>query len=158
MLPTAELHDAHPDVVAVCELQFRSFGLRRAFSGPCQTVRVDEDHRPARDLLRTPGEGRVLMLDGGGHMRMGLLGDTMARLAIGSGWAGVVVNGVIRDSAVLDTLEIGIKALGTTARRNETERGGVVGVPVDIGGVRFEPGCWVYADDDAVIMSPRRLD
>ena len=158
MRPTAELHDAYPDIVAVCELQFQSFGLKTSFAGPCMTVRVEQDHRPARNLLQTAGEGRVLVVDGGGSLRMGLLGDTMAGLAIANGWIGVVIHGAIRDSAALNRLDIGVKALGTTARRNEVERGGVAGEAIELGGVRFEPGYWVYADLDAVVASPHRLD
>jgi regulator of ribonuclease activity A len=154
---TAELFDQSPDTVAVCELQFRSFGLHRCFFGECVPFEVFEDHRPLRALLSEPGQGRVAVVDTLGSLRVGMLGDTMSRLAIDNGWAGVIVNGAIRDGTAIDRLEFGVKALGTTARRNNgpitpSRRGAVT-----FGGVRFEPGHWVYADADCVVSSPTRI-
>jgi regulator of ribonuclease activity A len=154
---TAEIHDAHPDEVAVCDAQFRSFGKRLAFAGPCATLKVHEDHIRARALCGEPGQGRVLVIDAGGSLRIGIMGDTMAALAAQNGWAGAVIFGAVRDTAAIDELDFGVKALGTTARRNYVDMGGVVDKPVAFGGVTFVPGAWVYADRDAVIVSPRRL-
>ena len=156
-IQNAEIHDAHPDEVAVCDAQFRSFGRRLAFAGPCVTLKVHEDHRRAKALISEPGQGRVLVVDAGGSLRVGIMGDTMAELAARNGWAGAVIYGAIRDSAAIDALDFGVKALGTTARRSNIDMGGAVGLPVEFGGVVFQPGAWVYADRDAVIVSPRRL-
>ena len=156
-LSTAEIHDAHPDEVAVCDAQFRSFGRRLEFAGPCATLKCHEDHRRARALVEEPGEGRVLVIDAGGSLRIGLMGDTMAALAAKNGWAGAVIYGAVRDTAAIDALDFGVKALGTTARRSNADRGGQVGEPVAFGGVTFRPGDWVYADRDAVIVSARRF-
>lgn len=154
---TAELFDQSPDTVDVCEWQFRSFGLHRCFAGECVPFEVFEDHRPLRALLSEPGQGRVAVVDSLGSLRVGLLGDTMSRLAIEQGWAGVIVNGAIRDGTAIDRLPFGVKALGTTARRNNgaltPSRRGVV----RFGGVTFEPGSWVYADADCVVLSPTRI-
>src|SRR5690606_22927872 len=127
---TAEIHDAHPDEVAVCDVQFRSFGRRLAFAGPCATLKVHEDHRRAKGLVPAPGEGRVLVVDAGGSLRVGIMGDMMAEAASRNGWAGAVIFGAIRDSVAIDALDFGVKALGTTARRSHLDLGGVVGVPV----------------------------
>ena len=86
------------------------------------------------------------------------MGDRLAELAVKNGWVGAIIHGVIRDSAAIDRLDFGVKTLGTTARRSEVERGGVPGVAVEFGGVRFALGDWVYADDDSVIVSPRQLE
>lgn len=158
MLSTADLFDANPDTVSVCELQFRSFGLRRCFSGRCVPIRVDQDHRPVRDLVSTAGGDGVIVVDGAGSLTVGLMGDALAELAMKNGWAGAIIYGVIRDSAMIDRLDFGVKALGTTARRSEVERGGVKGAAVEFGGVRFSPDDWVYADLDSVIVSPRQLE
>ena len=155
---TADLHDDNQGDVEVCETQFRSFGQRRAFSGPCVTVKVHEDHRPVKALAESPGQGRVLVVDGGGSLRVGLMGDIMAGNAMKNGWAGAVINGVVRDTAAIDALDFGVKAIGTTARRGTDETPGLVDIPVAFGGVTFEPGAWVYADEDAVIVSARKLD
>ena len=154
---TADIHDAHPDEVAVCEAQFRSFGKRLEFAGPCATLKCHEDHMRARALCNEPGEGRVLVIDAGGSLRIGIMGDVMAGLAAKNGWVGAVIYGAVRDTAGIDELDFGVKALGTTARRNDTDMGGVVDKPVTIGGVTFRPGDWVYADRDAVIVSAHRF-
>lgn len=154
---TADLFDANADTVSVCELQFRSFGKKQRFFGPCVPLLVNEDHRPVLAMLSTPGEGRVLVVDAGGSLRVGVMGDRLAAIAVENNWAGVVVHGAIRDSTAIDALDIGVKSLGTTARRCQTERGGLASAPVRFGGVEFSAGDWVYADVDAVLASPRQL-
>ncbi len=154
---TADLHDAQPDEVSVCETQFRSFGRHRNFCGRCRTVKTFEDHRLIKSVFTEPGEGQILVVDGGGSLRIGLMGDLMASLAIKNGWAGAVLFGVIRDSAAIDGMDFGVKAIGTTARRGAAEMAGLVDVPVSFGGVTFTPGDWVYADSDAVLVSARKL-
>lgn len=153
---TCDIADAYPDEVAVCDVQFRHFGQRRAFAGPCETLRV-RDHNLVLDTVSLPGEGRVLIVDGGGSLATGLMGDRLAEVARANGWQGAVIFGAIRDSAVIDGMAFGVKALGTTARRSPVAHGGERSVPVGFGGVTFRPGDWVYADADAVIVSPRPL-
>lgn len=154
MLSTADISDNYPDTTLVCQLQFRSFGMREQFAGPCATLRVEEDHRPVLRKLSTPGAGRVLVVDAAGSLRVGVFGDRLAGLADQNGWAGVVVNGAIRDSLAVNSIDIGVKALGTTALRSQVERhGGAEDLPVEFGGVTFTPGDWVYCDADAVLVS-----
>ena len=155
---TADLHDAQPDEVDILDLQFRSFGRRRRFFGPVETLRVWADHSAVREVMKTAGNGRVLVIDGGGDLRTGVLGDQIGANAVRNGWAGVVVSGAVRDSVALDALPIGLRALGTTARRSSVERSGQQGVAVKVGGVCIVPGDWLYADEDAVLVAKRRLD
>ena len=154
---TADLHDVQPDEVEVLDLQFRVLGRHRRFHGPVETLRVFSDHSAVRETMRTAGEGRVLVVDGGGDLRTGLLGDQIGANAVRNGWVGVVVNGAVRDSAALDQLSIGVRALATTARRSPVERAGQRGVTIKVGGVCVSPGDWLYADEDAVLVARRRL-
>ena len=94
----------------------------------------------------------MLVVDGGGSLRCALLGDSLGRLALDSGWAGLVVNGCVRDSAALDVLGLGVKALGTNPRPSGKESAGEVEVPVSFGAVTFEPGAMLYADEDGVVV------
>ena len=155
---TADLYDQHHGTLAVCERQFRSFGRKQAFFGPCSTLKTFEDHTPVLSALSEGGNGRVLVVDGEGSLRVGLMGDRLAAIGAANGWAGLVINGAIRDSLGIDQLAIGVKALGTTARR-----GWIVGayerdMPLLIGSVSFSIGDWVYADVDCVLVSPHELD
>jgi regulator of ribonuclease activity A len=157
MMSTADLHDAFPTEVVVMEAQFRSFGTRMRFCGPCETIRAFDDHRPVRSVAETPGKGRVLVVDGGGALRVGLLGGGIAEIALRNGWAGAVVYGAIRDSVEIAALSWGVKALGTTARRAEMPVGGLVGVALECAGATIRSGDWVYADEDAVLIARRSL-
>jgi regulator of ribonuclease activity A len=150
---TSDIFDSHPTEVEVCDAQFRGFGRIRAFSGPCATVKTFEDPNPIRAAFEEPGEGRILVIDGGGSLRYAVIGDRMAALALRSGWAGVILYGAIRDSEALDTLDFGIKALGTIARRPAAAVGGLRDVAVTLAGATFHPGSWVYADTDAVLVA-----
>lgn len=156
-ISTADIFDAHPDVVRVCEAQFGSFGRNDSFAGPCSTVSTFEDHRPILKAVESDGLGRVLVVDGRGSLRVGLMGDRLAGIAARNGWIGIVINGAIRDSAGIDGLDIGVKALGTTARRSSTPVQAPHDEPVSFGAVTFFPGDWVYADRDCVIVAGIRL-
>jgi regulator of ribonuclease activity A len=158
MMSTADLHDAFPTEVVVLEAQFRSFGTVMRFCGPCETVRAFEDHRPVRSVAETRGGGRVLVIDAGGLLRIGVLGGGIAETALRNGWIGAVVLGAIRDSVEIAALPWGVKALGTTARRAEAAVGGLVGAPLECAGAAIRSGDWVYADEDAVLIARRRLE
>ncbi len=154
---TPDIFDRYHEEIEVVDLQFRSFGRRLAFAGPCVTVKCLEDNRIVAELAGRQGEGRVMVIDGGGSMRVAMMGDVLAERAMTNGWVGAVIHGVVRDSPQIDRLEFAIKALGTTCRRRTVELAGAVDVPVTFGGVTFRSGDWVYADVDAVVRSSREL-
>lgn len=154
---TADLCDAHPDAVRVCQTAFRTFGKVTAFSGPLRTLSVLDDNALVRATLERPGQGAVLVINGGGSLKRALVGDNLARLAIDNGWAGIVVHGAVRDSAVLDTMDIGVKAVGTIPVRADRDGLGEIDIPTAFGGVIFTPGDWLYADADGVVVAPHRL-
>ena len=153
---TTDLSDAHPDV-QVAEPIFRDFGGRRAFHGPMTTLKLFEDNALVRTALEGPGNGRVLVIDGGGSMRCALLGDQLAELAVRHEWSGVVVFGCIRDSEAIGRLPLGVKALATHPLKSIKRGEGQRDLPVRFAGVTFRPGAWLYADADGVILSDRAL-
>ncbi|WNF00277.1 ribonuclease E activity regulator RraA [Streptomyces luomodiensis] len=151
-LPTADLVDQYGADLRVCDLQFRQFGGHRGFAGPVRTVSCHEDNGLLRDLLRTPGDGGVPVVDGGGSLRTALVGDLIAGAAQDNGWAGLVLHGAVRDSVALAGLRLGIKALGTIPRKSAKDGAGAVDVPVTFGGVTFRPGDILHADDDGIAL------
>ena len=154
-MPTlADLCDAHEDVIEVCHVPFRDFGGRTAFSGPIRTVRCFEDNALVKQALSEPGEGAVLVVDGGGSLRRSLLGDKLATDAVRNGWAGVVVFGAVRDTAALGRMKLGIKALGTCPMRTVKRGEGLRDAPVAFGGVVFVPGDLLHADADGLAVLP----
>ncbi|MDV6014561.1 ribonuclease E activity regulator RraA [Haloechinothrix sp. LS1_15] len=154
LISTADLVDQHGDALRVCDTQFHQFGKHRSFAGAVRTVSCYQDNGLLRELLRTPGEGGVLVVDGGGSLHTALTGDLIAQSAVDNGWHGLVLHGAVRDSAVLADLPIGIKALGTNPRKSSKAGAGSVDVPVGFGGITFHPGDQLYADDDGVVLLP----
>ena len=154
---TADLCDAHADVVKVCQTPFRSFGKVTAFHGPIRTLSVLDDNALVRQTLERPGQGAVLVVNGGGSLKRALVGDNLAKLAIDNGWAGVVVHGAVRDVAVINTMNVGVKALGTIAVRADRDGVGGIDIAAAFGGVIFTPGDWLYSDTDGLIVSQHRL-
>jgi len=154
---TADLCDAHDQVVRVVDPMFNSYGGKRAFCGPITTLKLFEDNTLVRSTLETPGEGRVLVVDGGGSMRCAMVGDQLGVLAVKNGWAGIVVYGCIRDSKAIGGMDVGVFALGTHPRKSVKKGVGEAGIPVTFGGVTFTPGEFLYADEDGVIVSESAL-
>lgn len=150
--PTADLVDSIGPDVRSCDVQFRQFGARSQFSGPIATVRCFEDNALLKSILSQPNAGGVLVIDGGGSLHSALVGDLIAELARSNGWAGVIVNGAVRDAAALRGIDIGIKALGTNPRKSTKTGAGERDVEVSLGGVTFVPGDVAYSDDDGIVI------
>ncbi|WP_298260441.1 ribonuclease E activity regulator RraA [uncultured Litoreibacter sp.] len=156
-MKTADLIDTNAADLTLVHLPFRRFGAKAHFAGKVQTVKCFEDNTELRAQLETPGEGRVLVVDGGGSTRIAILGDMIAELAIKNGWAGLVLNAAIRDSAEIDQMDIQVFALGTSPVKSAKRGWGVVGEPIGFGGVQFEAGDWIYGDADGVLHSKKKL-
>jgi regulator of ribonuclease activity A len=150
--PTADLvDDIGPDVRS-CDLQLRQFGGRSQFAGPITTVKCFEDNALLKAVLSEPGNGGVLVIDGDGSLHSALVGDVIAGIAIDNGWVGLIINGAVRDSSTLRTLDIGIKALGTNPRKGTKTGDGSRNAAVDFGGVVFVTGHIAYSDDDGIVV------
>lgn len=152
VIATADVYDERGEQLDSLALQLRDLGGKRAFGGPVRTVRCYRDNALVKSVLQTPGDGAVLVVDGGGSLESALVGDIIAGAAVENGWAGVIVFGAVRDAAVLATLPLGVKALGTNPRKSAKDGVGEVDVPVEIAGVVFAPGRRVWADEDGVLV------
>lgn len=153
-ISTADLYDERGEGIQSLPVQLRSFGRRRAFDGPIRTVRCFEDNALVKQVLATPGDGAVLVVDGGGSVQTALMGDMIAESAVANGWAGVVIHGAIRDSVAIDSLDMGVKALGTNPRKSAKLGAGEVDVALEFGGVVFRVGARLYSDEDGVLVEP----
>ena len=154
---TADLIDDHADILSVCLTPFRQFGGRPRFHGPIRTVRVFQDNALVKQMLAEPGNGAVLVVDGDASPRTALVGDLIAGSAVANGWAGLVIRGPVRDSLALSGLDIGIKALGTVPAKSGKTGAGEADVILTFDEAVFTPGCWLYSDEDGVVVSPRPL-
>ncbi|AXA66834.1 ribonuclease E activity regulator RraA [Pseudomonas oryzihabitans] len=152
---TTDLCDDHGDSVRVLHPIFQDLGGRCDFAGPALTVKCFEDNSRIKELSQQPGEGRVLVVDGGGSDRCALLGDIIAEDLVRNGWAGALIYGYVRDRAVLAELPLAIKALGASPRKSVKRNEGQVGETVTFAGHAIRSGDQLYADADGVIILDR---
>lgn len=151
-IATADLYDERGDALDSLALPLQDIGGRVAFHGPVRTVRCHRDNALVKEVLATPGDGAVLVIDGGGSLESALVGDLIAASAVRNGWAGIIVNGAIRDRVAIGALPLGVKALGSNPRKSAKTGAGEVDVPLEIAGVVFRPGMHVWADADGILV------
>tara|TARA_R110002049_G_scaffold307901_2_gene510098 strand:- start:3536 stop:4012 length:477 start_codon:yes stop_codon:yes gene_type:complete len=157
MFTTADLWDQHHALLLCADPIFRSFGAKKTFSGQIKTIKLFEDNSLARQQLESDGQGKVLVIDGGGSLRCALIGDQLAALAIQNNWSGIIVNGCIRDSQGIETMNAGIRALNTSPVKSIKRNTGLTDIPVKFGGVTFVPDDYVYVDPDGILVSKQNL-
>lgn len=143
--------------VRVLAPMFKLYGARTAFSGEIVTLKIFEDNTLVREIFNEPGQGKVLVIDGGGSLRCALVGDQLAILANKNGWEGVVVYGCIRDSGDINGIDIGVRALDTHPQKTVKKGVGDRHLPLNFGGVTFHPGEYLYADEDGILVSSKPL-
>jgi len=154
-IPTADLVDIIGSDVRSCDTQFRNLGGTVEFCGPITTVRCHEDNALLKSILQEDNPGGVLVIDGGASMRTALIGDIIAGLGKDHGWAGVIVNGPIRDSKVIGEMDFGCKALGTNPRKSSKTGEGERDITVELGSVEFVPGHIAYCDSDGIVVTKK---
>lgn len=155
-IKTADLCDQYEDL-SVCELAFRSYGGRSSFSGQISTVRVFEDNVLVKEALKTIPEGNVLVVDGGGSTKCALMGDMLGEIAVSRKLAGVIIHGCVRDSAELAKMDIGVFANGTNPKKSIKAGKGERDISIYFGGINWQPGDYVYCDEDGAVTANRQL-
>ncbi|MGH6638469.1 MAG: ribonuclease E activity regulator RraA [Polaromonas sp.] len=157
-LATSDLCDAHKNDSSgsfrVLPPVFMNFGGVLKFCGPVVTVKCFEDNSLVKAAVESPGAGRVLVVDGGASLRRALLGGNLGAAAATNGWAGVVIDGCVRDVAELARCRTGIRALAAMPLPTEKRQEGQRDVAVQIQGVWVRPGDWLYADEDGIVVMP----
>ena len=156
--PTPDLCDDYPDTIQVLEPLLRNFGGVERFGGEIVTIKCFEDNSLVKAQGQIAGDGRVLVVDGGASRRRALLGEQIAAALADNGWAGIIIYGSVRDVDALAETALGIQAIGAIPVKTEKRGLGDLNVPVTFGGVTFEPGHYVYADNNGVITSNAPLD
>ncbi len=155
---TADLYDQHGEALQIASPIFRDYGGDIAFEGMVVTLKVFEDNSLVRSALEERGDGRVLVVDGGGSLRCALVGDMLAELGRKNGWAGIVVYGCVRDAEVMSKMSIGIKALATNPRKSVKKGEGARDITLRFADLVVEPGQYLYADRDGIVIAEHALD
>jgi regulator of ribonuclease activity A len=157
-IPTADLVDIIGEEVRSCDTQFINYGGKTEYCGPITTIKCFQDNGLVKETLNSPGNGGVLVVDGDASVHTALMGDLIAAAGVENGWAGVIILGAIRDSAVVGTMEFGAKALGTNPRKSSKAGEGEKNITVSFGGVDFVPGHFLYADSDGIVVSETEIE
>lgn len=156
-ISTPDLCDEYGNAVRVADPVFKHYGAIRQFGGEVVTVKCFEDNSKVGEMVRTPGKGRILVVDGGGSPRRSLLGDQLVTLAVENDWSGIVIYGYIRDIEEIETMQMGVVALGAIPRKTEKLGVGEVNVTIDVAGLQIQPGQYIYADRSGVIVADQSL-
>ena len=163
---TCDLLDNHPESqVCLPNIEgksFYSFGAKDRFCGEVVTVKCFEDNSRVKSLLNSEGKdkngnGKVLVVDGGGSMRCALLGDMIAQSAIDNGWAGVIVYGCVRDVDAIATLDLGVHALASIPQKSTRKGVGETGLTLSFGGVTIAQDDYIYADNNGIVVAKEAL-
>jgi regulator of ribonuclease activity A len=154
---TADICDGFFDKLQILEPVFTEFGGKEKFSGEIVTIKCFEDNSLVKSTLATNGDGKVLVVDGGGSLRCALLGDVLGAMAVQNGWQGLIINGCVRDVEILKSLDLGVRALNCYPLKSEKRNEGRLNQVVWFAGVSFEPGQYVYADANGVVVSREKL-
>lgn len=154
---TPDLCDAYPEQLQVLEPMFSNFGGRDSFGGQIVTIKCHEDNSLVKEQVELDGRGKVLVVDGGGSLRRALLGDMLAEKAARNHWEGLVIYGCVRDVDVLAQTDVGVQALASHPLKTDKRGIGDLNVKVTFAGVTFNPGEYVYADNNGIIVSPSAL-
>ncbi|MBF0671865.1 MAG: ribonuclease E activity regulator RraA [Salinibacterium sp.] len=149
---TADLYDEHEEALQSLSLQLQNLGGHARFTGPIRTIRCHRDNGLVKQVLNSPGDGAVLVVDGAGSLESALMGDMIAAAAVENGWAGVVINGAIRDRVEISGLALGVKALGSNPRKSAKDGVGDLDVSIEFGGVTFTPGRTLWSDEDGILV------
>lgn len=156
-IKTTDLCDEHIQKLTIAKPgMFRDYGGKKDFYGMINTVKCLEDNSFVRKALEEPGEGKVLVIDGGASFNCALLGDMLGELAVKNKWNGIIVNGCIRDSAELSQLNLGVKALATHPLKSKKENTGEKNIKVNFSEIDFSPGEYVYCDEDGIVVSAEK--
>ncbi|WP_017727111.1 ribonuclease E activity regulator RraA [Halalkalibacterium ligniniphilum] len=158
MFTTADLCDAFGEDVIIAEPIFFQYGKKKKIFGPIATVKVFEDNVLVKEALEVISPGSILVVDGGGSRQCALMGDNLAEIAIKRKLAGVIIYGCIRDSAIINKMDVSIFAIGTNPRKSIKQGNGLTDIAVQFAGVNWQPGHFVYADEDGILVTEEPLD
>lgn len=155
---TPDICDEFSDSLQVLEPLFTEYGGKEKFCGEIVTIKCFEDNSLVKQTLGSTGDGKVLVVDGGGSSRCALLGDLLGAMAVKNGWQGVLINGCVRDVEILKSMDIGVRALNCHPLKSNKRNEGQLNVPITFAGVSFEPGQYLYADENGIVVATQNLN
>jgi regulator of ribonuclease activity A len=155
---TAEICDLYGENIMVFQpVLFKSYGGKTRFSGEVVTVLLDEDNSTLKSLLQTPGNGRVAVAKVNGDL-CAVVGDNLCKFAIDNGWGGIIVDGYVRDTAMLKNMPMSVLALGIFPLRSIKKADGKIGEVLEVAGITVSHGEYIYGDEDGIVVAKEKLE
>jgi len=154
---TPDVCDEFLDKLKVLDPLFTEYGGKEKFSGEIVTIKCFEDNSLVKQALGSPGDGKVLVVDGGASLRCALMGDLLGAMAVQNGWQGVLINGCVRDVEMLKTMNLGVRALNCYPLKSTKRGEGQLNVALRFAGVSLEPGQYLYADENGIVVARENL-
>lgn len=154
---TPDVCDDFSDRLQVLEPLFTEFGGKEKFSGEIVSIKCFEDNSLVKKTLGSAGHGKVLVVDGGGSLRCALLGDLLGAMAVQNGWQGVLINGCVRDVEILKNMNLGVRALNCHPLKSNKRNEGQLNIAIRFAGVNFQPGQYLYADENGIVVAGEKL-
>ena len=150
---TADICDSHPDKVSVLGPGYSNYGGALKCQGEVVTIQLDRNNTDLITLLRDEnGLGKVVVVDAD-QAYYAIVGENLMKFAHASGYAGIIVNGYIRDTLQIKDIPLALYALGTCPRKAIPVTQGKRDIPLSFGGAEFRPGDYIYTDTDGVIVT-----
>ena len=150
---TADFCDKHAEKVSVLGPGFINYGAAQMCQGEVITIELDKNNSDLITLLRDEnGQGKVVVVDAQ-QAYYAIVGEMLMKYAHQNSYAGIIVNGYIRDTEQIKGIPVALYALGTCPRKFIPVTNGQRDVALSFGGIDFRPGDYVYADSDGVIVT-----
>lgn len=153
---TADISDEHREEVQVLAHNYQSYGGIEKCQGPIATIKLNDENSDLITMLKEPGEGRIAVVDvNAAHYAV--VGENLMKFARDNNWAGILVNGYVRDTHITTTIPVGLWALGTCPRKSHDKKAGERDIELSFGGVTFRNGEYLMADHDGIIVAAKEL-
>ena len=152
---TADLCDDHK--LTIAQPIFKSYGANTHCHGRIRTVEAVEDNSYVKKLLQEDGTGCIMVVDGKSSEKCALVGDNLAEIAAKNNWAGIIVNGCIRDSLEISKIKISIKALNLVPNKSQKKDIGRYKIDLKFAGIVFRENDFLYSDPDGIVVSSSEL-
>ena len=154
---TADICDEYPEKVSVLGAGFQNFGGADKCHGEVVTIKLDKNNADLITLLRDEdGSGKVVVVDVDQDY-FAVVGENLMKFAHNNNYAGIIVNGYIRDTYQIKDIPVVLYALGTCPRKSIPVTQGQRNTPLSFAGIEVTSGDYLYADTDGVIVTTEKV-
>lgn len=154
---TADLCDEYSDKVQVLAAGYQNYGGANSCQGEVITIKLNKNNSDLVALLRDEdGTGKVVVVDVEQEY-FAVVGENLMKFADKNNYAGIVINGYVRDTFQITDTPVALYALGTCPRKSIPVTSGERGIQLTFGGVEFNQGDYLYADTDGIIVTKEKI-